>query len=306
MRRILTPARVDYRNPFMEVRHTSADFGTYSKEYFVVELGPRAGIVPMKDGRVLLTRQYRFLIDATSWELPGGRVDDGETPEIAAVRECIEETGVECRGLRKLVEYFPGLDNFNNRTTLFVSEDTRTVAEFEPVDSEVVEIRWFALDEAMRDGVLGRDSRCHDRRRAACLSGPAALKARLGRRAEHAHPSYARYHQRGRDDPHAPEALFQRERSDERREHDARLPECRDLGDVGQCQGEQGPGRSSSRPASLHRVLHASCRARMSPLGRGARARRASRRTARRAAAARRCTSPVSARRASPIPSITV
>jgi hypothetical protein len=51
--------------------------------------------------------------------------------------------------LRKLVEYFPGLDNFNNRTTLFASEDTRTVAEFEPVDSEVVEIRWFALDEAM-------------------------------------------------------------------------------------------------------------------------------------------------------------
>lgn len=133
----------------MEVRHTSADFGTYSKEYFVVELGPRAGIVPVKDARVLLTRQYRFLIDGPSWELPGGRVDEGEIPETAAVRECIEETGVECRALRKVVEYFPGLDNFNNRTTIFASEDTRIVSEFKPVDSEVVEIRWFALDKAV-------------------------------------------------------------------------------------------------------------------------------------------------------------
>lgn len=150
MKTILTPPRTDYRNRFMEVRHTSADFGTYRKDYFVVELGPRAGIVPVNDGHVLLTRQYRFLIDGSSWELPGGRVDEGETPEVAATRECIEETGVECRGLRRLVEYYPGLDNFNNRTTLFLSEDTRVVSEFKPVDSEVVEIRWFALDEAMK------------------------------------------------------------------------------------------------------------------------------------------------------------
>jgi ADP-ribose pyrophosphatase len=156
MRRILAPARTDYRNPFMEVRHTAVDFGAHRKDYYVIELGPRAGIVPVDDSRVLLTRQYRFLIDGSSWELPGGRVDDGETPETAAVRECIEETGVACRGLRKLIEYYPGLDNFNNRTTLFLSEDTETVANFEPTDAEVVEIRWFPLGEALEMVFSGR------------------------------------------------------------------------------------------------------------------------------------------------------
>src|SRR5689334_13459209 len=123
MRRFSTP-RLDYRNPFMEVRHTAVDFGTFRKDFYVVELGPRAGIVAIQDEHVLLSLQYRFLIDGLSWEIPGGRVDDGEVPEQAAVREALEETGIECCELVKLVEYYPGLDNFNNRTSLFLSSKT--------------------------------------------------------------------------------------------------------------------------------------------------------------------------------------
>jgi ADP-ribose pyrophosphatase len=114
--------RLDYSNPYMEIRHARVEFGDFRKEFFIVELGPRAGIVALQRGRVLLTRQYRYLIDGYSWEIPGGKVDKGETPETAAVRECIEETGVRCSDLKPLVAYYPGLDNFNNRTTLFYSE----------------------------------------------------------------------------------------------------------------------------------------------------------------------------------------
>jgi 8-oxo-dGTP pyrophosphatase MutT (NUDIX family) len=150
MRRTTSEPRLDYRNRFMDIVHTKADFGEFQKDYFVIELGPRAGIIAVRDGAVLLTRQYRFLIDAYSWEIPGGRVDEGETPEIAATRECLEETGIECSRLRKLVEYYPGLDNFNNRTTVFASGETRTVAQFIAEPSEVTEIRWFPLDAALK------------------------------------------------------------------------------------------------------------------------------------------------------------
>src|SRR5215510_3003277 len=103
MRKIkFSDAVTTYRNPFMEIRHTHADFGSFTKDYFVIELGPRAGIVAIRDDSILLTRQYRFLIDRPSWEIPGGRVDEGETPATAAIRECMEETGIECSGLRKL------------------------------------------------------------------------------------------------------------------------------------------------------------------------------------------------------------
>ena len=133
----------------MEIHHTRADFGAFQKEFFVVELGPRAGVVALDEGRVLLTRQYRLLIDDFSWEIPGGRVDEGETPEAAAVRECVEETGYRCSAPELLVEYYPGLDNFNNRTSVFYSEQVKLETPFVPDMAEVVEIRWIALEECL-------------------------------------------------------------------------------------------------------------------------------------------------------------
>ncbi len=134
---------LDYQNPFMKIHHTQANFGDFHKDYFVVDLGPRAGIVILQNDQVLLTRQYRFLIDDYSWEIPGGRVDEGETPEFAATRECLEETGLRCVDLKPLVVYYPGLDNFDNRTSLFYCDQPEIVCPFVAKDAEVVEIRWF-------------------------------------------------------------------------------------------------------------------------------------------------------------------
>jgi len=149
MKKTVTPRTLDYRNPFMEIHHTRADFGNFQKEYYVVDLGPRAGVVAIREGRILMTKQYRFLIDGFSWEIPGGRVDAGETPAAAAARECIEETGVKCVDLHPLVEYYPGLDNFNNRTSLFYSTQVEIVKHFVADDAEVVEISWMEIGEVL-------------------------------------------------------------------------------------------------------------------------------------------------------------
>lgn len=149
MKRTTTVPRLDHSNRFMDIRHTRADFGAFQKDFYVVDLGPRAGIVALRDGCALMTRQYRFLIDGYSWEIPGGRVDAGETPEVAAVRECFEETGIRCSELKPLAVYYPGLDNFDNRTTLFCSEKVETVKPFVPDDAEVVEIRWIPIETCL-------------------------------------------------------------------------------------------------------------------------------------------------------------
>lgn len=47
------------------------------------------------DGRVLLTRRPEGRAMAGLWEFPGGKVQDGETPEGALVRELKEELGVD-------------------------------------------------------------------------------------------------------------------------------------------------------------------------------------------------------------------
>ena len=54
-----------------------------------------AAAVVIRDGCVLLTRRTEGQHLAGMWEFPGGKLEDGESPEEALVRECREECGIE-------------------------------------------------------------------------------------------------------------------------------------------------------------------------------------------------------------------
>jgi ADP-ribose pyrophosphatase len=60
-------------------------------------------VVPLlADGRVLLLRQYRHAVRQTLWEIPAGKLDQGEAPETCARRELKEETGYSAGQLTSL------------------------------------------------------------------------------------------------------------------------------------------------------------------------------------------------------------
>ena len=54
-----------------------------------------AAAVVIRQGRVLLTRRAEGQHLAGMWEFPGGKLEEGESPEAAVVRECREECGIE-------------------------------------------------------------------------------------------------------------------------------------------------------------------------------------------------------------------
>jgi ADP-ribose pyrophosphatase len=54
------------------------------------------------DPRILLIRQFRHATDGFLWEIPAGRRDGAEAPEMTATRELREETGHSCTHLEKL------------------------------------------------------------------------------------------------------------------------------------------------------------------------------------------------------------
>jgi 8-oxo-dGTP diphosphatase len=54
-----------------------------------------AAAVVVREGRVLLTRRKEGQHLAGIWEFPGGKLEEGESPEAAVVRECREECGIE-------------------------------------------------------------------------------------------------------------------------------------------------------------------------------------------------------------------
>ena len=57
------------------------------------------------DARVLLIRQYRYAAGGHVYEIPAGRLDEGEDPEHCARRELREETGYSCSALTRLTTF---------------------------------------------------------------------------------------------------------------------------------------------------------------------------------------------------------
>lgn len=64
----------------------------------------RAGIVLIEDNKVALIERHRAGLDY--FVFPGGGVDEGETPEQAAVREAMEELGIEVAVKQKTAEIY--------------------------------------------------------------------------------------------------------------------------------------------------------------------------------------------------------
>jgi 8-oxo-dGTP pyrophosphatase MutT (NUDIX family) len=107
---------------------------------------PAVGVVPRREGEVLLIRQYRFLVDQFVWAIPSGGVDPGEDALTAARRELAEETGHQAREVRRLHAYYPSYGCGNQEFHLFEALDVTPLAgSFDR--NEVLEVRWFAHAE---------------------------------------------------------------------------------------------------------------------------------------------------------------
>lgn len=66
-----------------------------------------AVVVPVFDnGDVLMIKQHRYPVDEILYELPAGKLDQGEDPEDCARRELEEETGYRAERLEKLTAFY--------------------------------------------------------------------------------------------------------------------------------------------------------------------------------------------------------
>jgi ADP-ribose pyrophosphatase YjhB (NUDIX family) len=66
-------------------------------------------------GELLLVRQFRHAVAETTLELPAGHVEKGETPEQAARKELLEETGHAAKTFELLASLSPSPARFTNR-----------------------------------------------------------------------------------------------------------------------------------------------------------------------------------------------
>lgn len=80
------------------------------------------------DDRLVLVNQFRYGIDACSWEIPGGVIERGEDPVAAGARELLEETGYAGSSARLLASIHPNPAFLANRCHLVLIEDCRLVS----------------------------------------------------------------------------------------------------------------------------------------------------------------------------------
>lgn len=106
--------------------------------------------------RVLLVKQYRLPAKQYLWELPAGRLDEGETPLKAAKRELREETGYSAKTWKKLLSFYPSPGYVSEKMTIYLATDL-TEGQSEPMQDERIELRWFAakeVDELIRSNKI--------------------------------------------------------------------------------------------------------------------------------------------------------
>ncbi len=97
-----------------------------------------------EDGKMVMVRQYRKPAERVMLEVPAGKIDKGEEPLAAAIRELKEETGYTAAKVRFLTQFYPSVGYSEEVLYLYLCTDlTAGETDFdenEAIDIEEVEI----------------------------------------------------------------------------------------------------------------------------------------------------------------------
>ena len=117
---------------------------------------PGGAAVVALDGenRVCLLRQYRHAAGGWLWELPAGKLDNGEAPLPCAQRELEEEAGMQAADWQSLGKIVSSPGVFTEVIHLYLARALGAVPA-RPEEHEVIEVHWLPWAEALRMAQAG-------------------------------------------------------------------------------------------------------------------------------------------------------
>ena len=107
-----------------------------------------------EEPRVLLARQYRYTANDFLWELPAGRIDEGEDELPAAKRELIEETGFTADRWKRVLHFYVSPGFVDETMAVYLAEALHP-GEAKPEEDEFITKRFFSLTQAVRMATSG-------------------------------------------------------------------------------------------------------------------------------------------------------
>ncbi len=147
-----------YQSPYIKVRHDSvvAPDGAYHS-YEFVELPRDFSTVVAVDNtqQVYLVRQWRYPWQESSWEIPAGGMERGETPLACAQRELLEEVGLNASQWTPLGVFRTSASMTVRGHVYLAQELTASSANREGSESDMI-VRTVPLESALEAVAAGR------------------------------------------------------------------------------------------------------------------------------------------------------
>ncbi|EMA6341446.1 NUDIX hydrolase [Bacillus cytotoxicus] len=134
--------------------------GEMSKREIVNHPGAVAIIAITDEGKIVLVEQYRKALEKDIVEIPAGKLEPGEKPEVTAVRELEEETGYVCDEMEFITSFYtsPGFADeilYVYKATGLKRKENKAALD----EDEFVELMEVSLEEAIS---FVKSQRIHD------------------------------------------------------------------------------------------------------------------------------------------------
>jgi 8-oxo-dGTP pyrophosphatase MutT (NUDIX family) len=104
--------------------------------------------------RICLLRQFRHAAGGYIVELPAGKLEPGEPPQVTAKRELMEEAAISADHWQSLGAYLSSPGCFTEVIHLYLATGLRA-AESAPEADEVFQVQWCPFEEALRKALDG-------------------------------------------------------------------------------------------------------------------------------------------------------
>lgn len=122
--------------------------GTVTKREVVEHPGGAAVLAIDSQNRVVLVKQYRYPVENAIFELPAGKLEAGEAPEVCARRELMEETGITADDWTYLGISYSSPGIIEETIHLYLARDLTQGASCCD-EGEFVDVEWFPFSDLL-------------------------------------------------------------------------------------------------------------------------------------------------------------